>query len=652
MIRIENLVKSYGNKAILRGASFHFPQGEKIALIGDNGAGKSTLLNMLTELETPDDGRVLKPQKITLGYLPQEPNPEPKPTVIEECESGDSHLIDLKDKMATAIQKMESDHNESSVEAYEAAETAYNSAGGYSLRARASSILCGLGFPSDRLEQSPLQLSGGWRMRLELARLFIKSPDFLILDEPTNHLDLPSLVWVENYLKSFNGTLLFVSHDKTLLNKLASLTLHLHQGVLTPYKGNYDKFMEASALRRDQEAATRAQIQRRKDELESFVKRFGAKATKAKQAQSRVKMISRLEQEEALIPEETKETKLTFSLPNPEKSDRILLKIEDGSIGYTKPLSTGIKLQVERGNKIAIIGANGIGKSTLLKTIVGKIQFLEGDFSNSNKTLISYFSQDQLETFNPAQSIFENIQSNSEWGQKEIRSLLGSFLFNGDDVFKEVKVLSGGEKSRVGLANILSRKSNLLLLDEPTNHLDMKSVESLIEALKSYKGTMLFVSHDRELINRVCTHIFAMLPDGRSMLFEGDLDDYKKLAAVAGFPNVLDPDSETDQDQQGKVTEPQVKTNHSDFKELKRKKSKLEKEVSNLDKTVEKLKAKTSQIEREMSNLDPDNYAEINLKHKEHQDQKTLIEDKEVEWLEKSEELDSILDELKKMGRL
>ena len=651
MIRIENLVKTYGNKTLLRGASFHFPNGEKIALIGDNGAGKSTLLNMITELETPDDGAILRPQKISLGYLPQEPNSNPKSRVIDECEAGNEHIVSLKAKMDAAIKKMETDHQESSIQAYEAAETAYKSAGGYSLNAKASSILSGLGFSSEVLNQSPLQLSGGWRMRLELAKLFIRNPDFLILDEPTNHLDLPSLVWVENYLKNFSGTLLFVSHDKTLLNRLATLTLHLHQGTLVAYKGNYNKFLEASTLRRDQEAAARAQLQRRKDELESFVKRFGAKATKAKQAQSRVKMIARLEKEEDQIPEQTTETKLSFSLPNPEKSDRILFKVEEGAIGYSKPLSIGINLQIERGHKIAVIGANGIGKSTLLKTIVGKVKALEGLFDKSNRTLISYFAQDQLETLEPELSIFDNIQGNSDWGQKDIRGLLGSFLFSGDDVFKKVKVLSGGEKSRVGLANVLSRKSNLLLLDEPTNHLDMKSAESLITALNDYKGTMIFVSHDRELIDQVCSHIFAMLPDGRSMLFEGSLEDYKKLASIAGFPNVLDPLSEEESSEENALATKTVNINQSDFKELKRKRSRLEKDNVKLEKSIENLKEKISKIEESMSQLDPNDYTAINQKHQEQLELKSRMEDEELEWLESCEELEKIVSRLDAMGR-
>ncbi|NRA44515.1 MAG: ABC-F family ATP-binding cassette domain-containing protein [Oligoflexales bacterium] len=652
MIRIENLVKTFGNKTLLRGASFHFPNGEKIALIGDNGAGKSTLLNMMTDLEAPNEGSILRPQKLSLGYLPQEPNSNPKPTVIEECETGNEHLVNLKVKMDAAIKKMETDHEESSIQAYEAAETAYKSAGGYGLRAKASSILSGLGFSPEVLEQSPLNLSGGWRMRLELAKLFIKNPDFLILDEPTNHLDLPSLVWVENYLKSFAGTLLFVSHDKTLLNRLASITLHLSQGKLIPYKGNYDKFVAASTLRQDQDAATRAQLHRRKEELESFVKRFGAKATKAKQAQSRVKMIARLEEEEAQIPEEVSESTLAFALPEPEKSDRILFNVEDGSIGYKQALSQGIKLQVERGHKIAVIGANGIGKSTFLKTIIGKIAALDGKFTSSTRTSMAYFAQDQLETLDPELSIFENIQKNSEWGQKEIRSLLGSFLFSGDDVFKQVKVLSGGEKSRVGLANILSRKSNLLLLDEPTNHLDMKSAESLTAALNSYKGTMIFVSHDRELIDRVCSHVFAMLPDGRSMLFEGNLDDYAKLAMVAGFPNVLDTNNESAESQKTTLEKKEEPSDQEDFKELKRKRAKLEKDISKLEKSIEKLKHSISQIEQSMSTLNPDDYTAMNAKHQEHQELKVRLEDEETEWLECYDELEGILGSLKAMGRL
>ena len=652
MLRIENLTKAYGTKFLFKHASYHFPQGQKIALIGDNGAGKSTLLNIITGLEECDAGEILIPPKISVGHLPQEPNLNPKSTILEECEAGNHTLMNLKDKMEKALAELQESHDEKAISAYETFENLYKSAGGYSITAKAGSILSGLGFQNTQLKESPLTLSGGWRMRLELAKLFIKEPDFLILDEPTNHLDLPSLVWVENYLLSFKGTLLFVSHDKTLLNKLPNITLHLDKGNLVPYKGNYDFFIYSRKIREEQEESKKIQIQKKIDSMEEFVTKFGAKATKAKQAQSRVKMIEKLEQDPLFSYNKRIEEKINFSLPLPEKSDRILFQIKQGSIGYENPLSQGINLDIEKGRKIAVIGSNGIGKSTLLKTIINKVKPIAGDFLCAPRTLSSYFAQDQLENLSPNKSIIDNILSQSQLGQKEVRQILGGFLFRGDDVFKEVKVLSGGEKSRVGLATVLCKKSNLLLLDEPTNHLDMKSTESLIDSLNNYRGTVLFVSHDRNLINKICTHVFAMLPSGRSMLFEGKLPDYEKLSEIAGFPNVLDFSDDTNKKQQEAnscdLPNPDVK----DFKNLKRDKNKIEKEILVSEKNITQLKNEIAKIEEKTQAIDQSDYIRIQELAQEHKENCANLELAEDQWLTSQEKLDEIIKQLKTLGRL
>lgn len=657
MIRIENIHKSYGEKILLNGASYHFPEGEKVALIGENGTGKSTLLNIITGLESLDEGQVLIPGRTSPGFLPQEPNPNPEDTVSAECEAGAVRLRELDTKMQELLVTLETDSSPKTIAAYETTESEFRSKGGYELASRAASILAGLGFSDDQLRQSPKELSGGWRMRLELARIFLNQPDFLVLDEPTNHLDLPSLVWVESWLKTFKGTLLFVSHDKALLNRLSTLTLHLHRGQLTPYKGNFNAFLEARALREEQEIAERAQIQAKKGDLERFVQRFGAKASKAKQAKSKMKQIEKLEIAEKSISVTQGESNLTFKLPEPLKSSRILYQVDKGSIGYDKALSQGIHLQVEKGHKIAIIGANGIGKSTLLKTITGQIPSLQGDFKLSPGTRIARFAQDQAETLDAGRSILDNVLSQSDMGEKEARGLLGGFLFTGDDVFKEVRVLSGGEKSRVGLACVLARPSNFLLLDEPTNHLDMKSISRLIQSLQAYQGTLAFVSHDREFIDDVCTHIFAMLPDGRSMLFEGDLSDYARLAEVAGFPNVLlshqeelkpsgapDTITEVSEAKDSQVSE-------QDFKELKKRKQKLEKDIQGFDQKILSQKKCRQKIDADMISCSTGDYQELARLQKEQSEIDRTLEDLEEKWLTAQEELEQVLSKGEKSGR-
>ena len=654
MIKIEQIHKSYGDKVLMDSVSYHFPTGEKIALVGDNGAGKSTLLNILTQNEHPDSGTITKAEKATTGFLPQMPNPCPEATILEECIAGNSEIKTLKEQIKNALTSLEEDpKNEKYLEQFEAAEFKYKSHGGYSIESEASSILSGLGFEQNILQKSPLSLSGGWRMRLELAKIFIKSPDFLILDEPTNHLDLPSLVWVENYLKSFRGTLLFVSHDRILLNKLSTIILHLNAGSLKSYKGNYDEFISARELHLAQEQATAAQLQKKREHLDQFVKKFGAKATKAKQAQSRVKMIEKIKTQEMQLPKTQANNKsIQFSLPIPMKSDRILYQIKDGSIGYQTALSKGINLEIQRGQKIAIIGANGIGKSTLLKTIFERIKPLEGEFFKNNKTKISYFAQDQLESLDGESSIIDNLKKFSQLNDVETRSLLGAFLFHGDDIFKQVKVLSGGEKSRVGLASILSQESNLLVLDEPTNHLDMKSASSLMNALKNFSGTILFVSHDRNLINQVCTHVFAMLPDGRSQCFEGNLSDYQHLAKISHFPNVLEiADDSTKKNVDNSEIKTENKINHNKFKELKKSKNLIENKIKKNEKTIESCKQKLSKVEKKMATISPEDFHEMNQLHQEQLTMQKSLEDHETEWLSLCEELETIEEHLNKLGR-
>ena len=651
-MRIQNLQKSFGTKVLFADASFHFPDGERIALVGANGAGKTTLLNVICGLEQPDAGGVVVSGQTTVGYLPQSPNPKPAASVLEECQAGATKLVELHDSMEQALARMQVEHDPKALDQYEKAETAFRLLDGYSLESRATAILSGLGFSATDLSKAPTDLSGGWRMRLELARLFLRQPDFLILDEPTNHLDLPSLVWVEEYLRSFRGTLLFVSHDRSLLNRLATLTLHLANGQLQPYRGNFDAFLAAREERLAQAQAERDQLRRRREQMEHFVERFGAKATKAAQAQSRVKMIARIrDMEDTLAPEGEEET-VFIPIPTPPKVPRIVLKIENGAIGYSTPLASHLVLEMERAAKVAIIGANGIGKSTLLRTIAGRCHPLSGSFTLSPGVTLAYFAQEQRETLVPTDTVLGNLVRISNISEKEARAMLGGFLFHGDAAFKRVSVLSGGEKSRVGLACALSQKAGLLLLDEPTNHLDMASVETLAASLDDYEGTVLFVSHDRNFIDAICTHVFAMLPDGRSMLFPGKLADYERLAAVAGFPNVLKPqEPESDAASDIKAQAPKTTGSHQDVKELKRQRQRLQTQLAKLDEDSSNLRSKLTKLESQMAAVDSADFSKTAELHKNHQKAQEQLDACELTWLEVAEELEKSTAKLATLGR-
>lgn len=658
MIRIERLKKSYGLKLLFQDASYHFPPGERIALVGANGAGKTTLLNILCGIEEADDGEVLIPGDISLGYLPQKPNPTPEATIALECEAGAAKIALLKVRLAQLVEQMSHSTSDKLLAEYEATETAFRQAGGYALRARATTILAGLGFRSSQFEQSPLVLSGGWRMRLELARLFMRNPDFLILDEPTNHLDLPSLVWVENYLSSLPCTLLFVSHDRALLNRLASLTLHLSQGKLTPYRGNFDAFLELRAQRQEQEEAARGQLQRRREAMEQFVERFGAKASKASQAQARVKMIARIRALEDELPEDGEDSSVMISIPEPRPAPRMLLELNAAAIGYDRPLATNVTLNVEKGSKIAIIGANGIGKSTLLRSLAGRLPFISGSMQLGHGVQISYFAQEQSETLDSDKSVLENLLRNSHLSEKEARGLLGSFLFRGDDVYKLLRVLSGGEASRLGLAVALAAKASLLLLDEPTNHLDMSSVDSLSASLADWSGTAVFVSHDRKFIDDVCTHVFAMVADGRSMLFPGKLKDYENLAAIQGFPNVLAVESAATKLQtsfEGPTpaaprSERTLAVSEEQIRDLKRRRQKLSQQIAKADQGMHGEKSKIESLDQDILASSHDHQLVRQLA-----DERSRVAGRlevlEMQWLEWSEDLQTVEQQLKDLGR-
>lgn len=531
MIKIENLSKSFGKKRIVSNASFHFPEHERLALVGPNGIGKSTLLNILCGLESQDSGQVIIPNKTVLGYLPQEPNPNPKDTVLLEALSGAVKLYQMQLQIDAYLKQLEENYDEDVLRKFENLEAQFRHSDGYALESRAKGILVGLGFKHDDFEKDPRLLSGGWRMRLEFTKIFLNDPDFLILDEPTNHLDLPSLIWVEDYLKSFHGTLLFVSHDKSLLNRLSTMILNIENGKLVSYRGNFDSFLDQREQKLEIQEATKERFLKRKQEISRFIERFGAKASKATQAQSRVKMLVRMEEEfsNQFEPEEIFK-RINLALPMHNKSGKDVLTTHNLSIGYTKPLFQKLNLKLIRGQKVAVVGANGIGKSTLLKTISNYIPPLQGSVELGYQVNLAYFAQDQLDIFDPKETILMNLMNqNLHLSEHAARRALGSFLFSGDDVYKPFGVLSGGEKSRVGLCSLLQQGANFLLLDEPTNHLDLTSIEVLSNGLSLFEGTILFVSHDRNFINGLCTHVFAMHEDGSHFLIHGNVDEYQQI---------------------------------------------------------------------------------------------------------------------------
>jgi len=512
MLVLENIAKSFGSRKIIRNFNYIFPEHAIIGLIGPNGAGKTTFLKILCGQEAYDGGKIIAKKDKTLGYLPQEPNPNPEETIIKECCAGNQRMFNLQNKVAELEEKLGLDYSEETLEEFEEAEREYRNSGGYSFENDVQKVLIGLGFSKEQMQQNPTTLSGGQRMRLEIGRLLVNDLDLLILDEPTNHLDLPSIEWLEEYLEKFKGCVLFVSHDEAILNRLPDKILALEGGYLKEYTGNYEDYIEQKTQFEENRDKNKKNLEKKIKQLSKFVDRFKAKATLAKQAQSKMKVIEKLNQQIEDLGPNIIQPELNIKIPLTEPSGKNVVSFE-GAIGYQKEdgpkvLLPKLSLSISRGQKIAIIGANGLGKSTLIKTIVGDTEPLSGKVEFGQNVKIGYYAQDQTKNLDGEKSVLENMKmANPSVAENKLLRILGSFLFKNDDIHKPVRILSGGEKSRLSLAGMLIRDLNFLILDEPTNHLDIMSSQILASALEGFEGTVIFVSHNRTFIESTATHL-------------------------------------------------------------------------------------------------------------------------------------------------
>jgi ATP-binding cassette subfamily F protein 3 len=515
-----------GVKLVLDQASVVLQPGEKIGLVGRNGAGKSSLFSLLTQRLQSDAGDVSMPPRWRIGEVAQE-MPETAQGATEFVLEGDTRLMEAQAQLAHA-EAIDDGH------AMADAHHAISDAGGFDARPRAQAMLLGLGFKTAELDAPVNSFSGGWRMRLQLARALMCPADLMLLDEPTNHLDLDALVWLEAWLKRFTGTMIVISHDREFLDAITNVTLHLDATKLTRYTGNYTAFEEMRAERLLQAAANYAKQQERMAHLQKFIDRFKAKASKAKQAQSRVKALARMEK---LGPVLTSadfqfEFREPQSLPNPMLAFSVVACGYKSETGHETRIIDSINRSVLAGQRIGILGANGQGKSTLVKTIVGDLPRLSGDITEGKGLSIGYFAQQELDVLSLGDgALMHMIRLARDKGpagrEQELRDFLGSFRFVGEMVTQPVGTLSGGEKARLVLAMLVWQRPNLLLLDEPTNHLDLTTREALSMALNEFEGTVMLVSHDRALLREVCDE-FWLVTDGAVRPFDGDLDDYQK----------------------------------------------------------------------------------------------------------------------------
>jgi ATP-binding cassette subfamily F protein 3 len=528
MLSIHNLNLQYGNKHLFRDVSVQVHGQDRIGLAGVNGAGKSTLLKIMCGLHETDPGTVSRAAWFTVAYLPQEVTASlEERTLYEEAESAFDEVLALQKQLdetgeQLAVMSSGDPKLDALLERQGELQHLLEGQDVFRIRSGIERILFGLGFSAQDLKKEVRSFSGGWIMRLLLAKILLQKPALLLLDEPTNHLDIDSLTWLEDFLQQYQGAIIMISHDRSFLDRLTTTTWELSLGRLTVYRGNYSSYLVEKEERLAIERASYANQQAMIRQTERFIERFRSKSTKARQVQSRVKQLAKMERIELSETERS----IRFTFPPAAPSGRDVLKLQGVRKEYTHQLVfKGVDVSLQRGDKVAVVGVNGAGKTTLLKIIAG-IEPAEGRVVLGHNVVLSYFGQHQARELSPDVSVLDTVYySAADKTATQVRSLLGAFLFSGDDVEKKIRVLSGGEKSRVALARILVKPANLMLLDEPTNHLDISSQEVLQEAMAQYGGTIIVVSHNRYFANSFVNKVLE-IRNGRAMMFEGNVDDY------------------------------------------------------------------------------------------------------------------------------
>ena len=641
MISVNNLSVQFTGVNLFDNVTFNIGDRDRIGLVGKNGAGKSTLLKILCHQQEPETGTIVMASGQTVGYLPQEMVPDSIGSVLQETMTAFDEIASLERKQQKLSEEVAERTDYESAE-YERLLSQLNEVtehismlGGLNRQEMAEKILLGLGFRHSDFNRLVAEFSGGWQMRVELAKLLLRKPDFLLLDEPTNHLDIESIQWLENYLSTYMGAVVLVSHDRTFLDNITKRTIEITAGKIYDYKVPYSEYVVQMQERRASQMASLTNQQRQVAQIEAFIERFRYKATKSKQVQSRIKMLERMEE---IKVDEVSTESIHFQFPPAPHSGKIVLEASHLGKAYgDNQVFDGVDYLVTAGSKIAFVGRNGEGKSTMAKIIVGELVDYTGTFKLGHQVQIGYYAQNQAAMLDGEKTVFQTIDDAAVGDiRPKIRNILGSFLFDNDDIDKKVKVLSGGEKARLALAKLLLTPCNLLVLDEPTNHLDMDSKDILKNALLQYTGTLIVVSHDRDFLQGLTDSLFEFR-EGGVHEFKGDIFeflDYRKMEHLKELDNVQKKRSSGE----AQATVSQNKLNYQQSKERERELRKLRGNVSKIEKEIAEIEERIAEKEAllsggDIASQDADFFSE-------YQSMKEELEAKMLEWEEASVELE------------
>ncbi len=633
MIAINNLTFEIGARALYDEANWHIKPGDKTGLIGANGTGKTTLLKLIVGDYAPTSGTISMAKDIKIGYLNQDLlSYESDKSILHVAMEAFERQNQLHTEIERLLKKLETDYSDDIIQKLSDKQSEFEALDGYSIEYRAHEILAGLGFSDDDQQRTLAEFSGGWRMRVMLARILLQAPDILLLDEPTNHLDLPSIKWLESYLQAFDGAIVIVSHDRYFLDRVVNTIVESKRGKLIQYAGNYSFYLEEKALREEIQGNQYKNQQAKIKQEERLIERFRAKASKAKMVQSRIKALERMERVDDV---DDYNPTVNFRFKFSKQSGRHVIRLEDISKSYPGiPILEHTDAIIEKGDKIALIGANGKGKSTLLRIVANADKDFTGKSETGHNVTQTFFAQHQLEALHLDHEILQELQAFApKHTETELRSILGCFLFTGDDAFKKIRVLSGGEKSRVALAKALTADANFLVLDEPTNHLDIQSVNILIQALTQFEGTFIVVSHDRYLLDNVANKIWY-IEDRQIKQYPGtyrEFEDWqsKRIPQAAPEKAVTKP-----------VKAPPIQTVAPKNNDYDRQNKKLHKELDGVEQRIADIEQTIKETEvlmaQETIYADPEKLKEVSQRYK---SLKIELQELQQQWEKLAEEI-------------